>query len=164
MTSCKISTLAVIVATLTLGSGLAPAQQRIEEAGTDTVMRDNKVFELEKGHIVILVDEKGITMAEDPSNPLHMSVVDCAGFFEEFPDKTYKGNGYCTNTDREGDKLFNRWTASSENPGGRYEVVGGTGKFERAKGEGTVTVTDLSQGARAVVQWKGWAEYPNLPK
>jgi hypothetical protein len=158
--------LAVIVATLTLDADLAPAQQRIEEVGTDTVMRDNKVFELEKGHLVILVDEKGVTMTDNLSNPLHMSLVDCAGFFEEFPDKTYKGNGYCINTDRDGDKLFNRWTASSDTTGGRYEVVGGTGKFERAKGEGTVTVTDLSQGpqARAVVQWKGSAEYPNLPK
>ena len=94
-----------------------------------------------------------------------MSVVDCAGFTSRsFLTKTYKGNGYCTNTDREGDKLFNRRSASSEYPGGRYEVVGGTGKFELAKGEATVTVTDLSQEARAVVQWKGWAEYPNLPQ
>ena len=128
-------------------------------------MRDNKVFELEKGHIVVLVDEKGITMAEDPSNPLHMSVVDCAGFFEEFPDKTYKGNGYCTNTDREGDKAFR--PLDLQVPRTRAAATRSSAaraSLKRAKGEGTVAVTDLSQGARAVVQWKGWAEYPNLPK
>jgi hypothetical protein len=63
-----------------------------------------------------------------------MTNVDCTGMFEEFPDRTYKGNGYCTNTDREGDKSFARWSASSDMAEGRYEIIGGTGKFEGTKG------------------------------
>ena len=151
---------------LMISGNLVWAQQKIEEAGMDIVLRDQQVSELEKGHIVILVNEKGASIADDPSNPLHMTEVDCIGMIEEFPDKTFKGGGYCTNTDREGDKAFARWSASSDMPESRYEIVGGTGKFEGAKGGGTATITELSPGpqGRHVVRWKGSAEYPNVRK
>jgi hypothetical protein len=58
-----------------------------------------------------------------------MTAIDCSGIFEEFSDGKYKGNGYCTNTDKEGHKLISRWSASSDT-GTRYEVAAGTGKFE----------------------------------
>lgn len=151
---------------LMLSADVAWAQQKIEEAGRDFVVRDNHVTELEKGHIVILIREKGITMTDDPSNPLNMTAQDCTGIFEEFPDGKYKGNGYCINTDGEGDKLISRWSASSDAAGARYEVASGTGKFEGAKGEGTPTVSDISSGpqGRHVVRWEGTAEYPNVRK
>jgi len=153
-------------ALLMLSSDLVWAQQRIQEAGMDIVVRNYQVSDLEEGHVVIIPNETGITITEDPSNPLHMTAVDCTGMFEEFADKTYKGNGYCTNTDGEGDKIIFKWSASSDMAENRYEVAGGTGKFEGAKGEGTVTVIEVSPGpqGRQIAQWKGWAEYPNLPK
>jgi hypothetical protein len=145
---------------------LAGAQQKIEEAGRDFVVRNNQVSELEEGHVVILVSEKGVTMTDDPSHPLNMTAVDCTGIFEEFPDGKYKGNGYCTNTDQDGDKLISRWSASSDAAETRYQVASGTGKFEGTKGEGTPTVTEVSPGpqGRHVVRWQGTAEYPNVQK
>jgi hypothetical protein len=96
--------------------------------------------------------------------PTHMSTIDCVGMVEVLPDQTYKGNGYCTLTDREGDKLYQRWSAGSEASANRYETVGGTGKFEGAKGQGTTVQTEISSGpqGRSVVRWKGSSEYPNL--
>ena len=46
----------------------------------------------------------------------------------------------------------------------RYEVAGGTGKFEGAKGGSTATVTQVSPGVQGwqVVRWQGTAEYPNV--
>ena len=142
------------------------AQQRIEEAGMDIVVRDYQVSELEKGHVLVIPKETGITVTDDPSNPLHMTAVDCTGMIEEFPGGKYKGTGYCTNTDREGGKIVFRWNASSDMPEVRYEAVGGTGQFEGAKAEGTAAVTEVIPGpqGRQVALWKGWAEYPNLRK
>jgi hypothetical protein len=145
---------------------LAWAQQKIEEAGRNVAVRDNQVSELEEGHIVVLVNTKGVTMTDDPSHPLNMTAVDCKGIFEEFSDGKYNGNGYCIGTDREGHKLISRWSENSDTAESRYEVAGGTGKFEGAKGEGTPTVTDVSPGpqGRHVVRWQGTAEYPNASK
>jgi len=145
---------------------IALAQQKIEEAGRDFMIRDNQVSEVEEGHVVVLISEKGITMTDDPSHPLNMTTVDCTGIFEEFPDGKYKGNGYCTNKDRDGDQVVARWTASSDAAAARYEVVSGTGKFEGATGEGTPTETEVSPGpqGRYVVRWEGTAEYPNIQK
>jgi hypothetical protein len=145
---------------------LAEAQQKIEEAGMDIVVRDYQVSVLEKGHVVVIPNETGVTVTDDPSNPLHMTSVDCTGMFEEFSDGTYKGNGYCTNTDKDGDKLISRWTASSDMEENRYEVAGGTGKFEGAKGEGTATIIEVSPGpqGRQIARWQGTAEYPNIRK
>ena len=88
------------------------------------------------------------------------------GTFEIFPDQSYKGGGYCTVTDREGDKLFQSWSDSSGPEGGRFENTGGTGKFEGAKGQGTFTETELAPGpqGRSIVHWKSSTEYPNLRK
>jgi hypothetical protein len=145
---------------------LAWGQQRIEESGMDIVVRDYQISELEKGHVLTIPKETGVTVTDDPSNPLHMTSVDCTGMFEEFPDGTYKGNGYCTNTDKEGDKVIYSWNASSDTEGPRYQITGGTGKFEGAKGEGTVTIIEVSPGpqGRQIARWKGWAEYPNIRK
>jgi hypothetical protein len=166
MISQKNTCLAAASVLVMFSADIGWAQQKIEEAGRDFVMRDNQVSELEEGHIVVLVSEKGVTMTDDPSNPLNMTAVDCKGIFEEFPDGKYKGNGYCTNTDEDGDKLISRWIASSDAAETRYQVAGGTGKFEGAKGEGTPTVTEVSPGpqGRHVVRWQGTAEYPNIRK
>jgi hypothetical protein len=166
MITHKIPRLAAAGVLLMLSADLVWAQQRIEEAGMDIVVRDYQVSKLGEGHVVIIPNETGVTVTDDASNPLHMTAIDCTGMFEEFPDGTYKGNGYCTNTDREGDKIIFSWSASSDMEGPRYEVASGTGKFEGAKGEGTVTIIEVVPGpqGRQISRWKGWAEYPNVRK
>ena len=60
----KTHGLAVATVLLISGANFASAQQKIDEAGIDSMVGDNKVFELEKGHLFILVDTKGV---ESPS-------------------------------------------------------------------------------------------------
>ena len=55
-----------------ISADLVGAQQ-IEEAGMDFVVRKQQVSELEEGHFVILMSEKGVSIADDPANPLHMT-------------------------------------------------------------------------------------------
>jgi hypothetical protein len=151
---------------LMFSADLAQAQQKIEEAGIDVVVRDNHVSELEEGHVVVLIDVKGVRMTDDPSDPLNMTTIDCTGMFEEFPDGKYNGDGYCTNMDLEGHKLIFRWSENSDRAEGQYEVAAGTGKFEGAKGEGTYTITEVLTGpqGRHVGRWRGTTEYPNIRK
>ena len=164
MISQKNASLVAVSVLLMYSGDLAWAQQKIEEAGTNVAVRDNQVSELEEGHIVVFINTKGVIMTDDPSHPFNMTPIDCMGIVEEFPDGKYKGNGYCTNTDPEGDKLFSSWSEDAAES--RYELTGGTGKFEGARGEGTYTVTEVSPGpqGRHVVRWQGTVEYPNLKK
>lgn len=166
MTPRNTHAMAAAVVLTVLGAHLAGAQQKVEEAGVDSMVADHQVFELEKGHQVILVHEKGIETTTDPSMPTNMTVIDCIGMVDVLPDKTFKGSGYCILMDRDGDKLFQTWSSSSDMPENRYASYGGTGKFEGAKGEGTARSTELVAGpqGRSVIQWKGSSEYPNLGK
>ena len=156
---------AMAAVSVMFGATLTQAEQKAE-SGMDNMVSDNKIIELEKGHTVILISEKGIETTDDPSGATNMTNNDCIGMFESFPDNTYKGNGYCIETDKDGDKVFNRWTASSDMKESRYEIVGGTGKFEGVNGGGTAVDTEISGGpqGRTVTRWKGTAEYPKLHK
>jgi hypothetical protein len=152
-----------LVVSLLAGAGtLANASERIEESGYNTFSYEVKVLELEEGHSVILWYGKGTEITDDPSLSTHMSAIDCAGMIETMPDETYTGNGHCTTVVSAGDKLFQRWREGSDMEEGRYEIIGGTGKFEGAKGEGTYTSTELPDppGRRLVVKWKGFTELP----
>jgi hypothetical protein len=153
----------VVVVMLVSTAGLADAQQMTKEEGVDSFVFEGRVLELDEGHSITLSFGQGVEVAADPSMPTHMSAIDCAGIIENFPDKTYKGNGYCTLTAADGSKLFQRWQEGTDMAEGRYETFGGTGKFEGAKGEGTYTVGEIPQG-RGVSMWKGTTEYPNLSK
>jgi hypothetical protein len=137
------------VAGLLLAIGIDPgwAQQRIKETGMDVVTKNNQVYELDKGRFFVLIRENGVSIAEGPTNPLHHTLVDCVGMVEELPDKTFRAEGYCTNTDKDGDKIFNRWSETTASAGqGSYELVGGTDKFVGAKGAGTWTATEVAPG------------------
>jgi hypothetical protein len=153
----------VAVAMLLSTAGLTKAQEIKKEEGVDSFVFETRVLELDEGHSVMLTFGQGVEVAADPSMPTHMSAIDCAGMIENFPDKTYKGNGYCTLTAADGSKLFQRWQEGTDMAEGRYETFGGTGKFEGAKGGGTYTVGEIPNG-RGVSMWKGTTEYPNLSK
>jgi hypothetical protein len=143
----------------------AQAEQK-PDSGTDVMVADNKIIEVGKDHTVILIDQKGIETTTDPSMPTNMTMIDCVGMAEALPDKTWKGNGYCTLTDKDGDKVYQRWTGSSELNGSRYEIVGGTGKFEGGTGGGKATDIELSGGpqARIVTRWEGTSDFPKFGK
>jgi hypothetical protein len=108
------NTVAVIAAAALLlsVSPAALAQQKIEEAGVDSMTSDHRIIELEKGHLLILAHEKGVETTTDPSMPTNMSAIDCYGMVDILPDQTSKGNGYCVLVDRDGDKIFQSWQSS----------------------------------------------------
>ncbi len=53
------------------------------------------------------------------------------------PTRAGRGSGTCTNTYKDGDKLFESWEEGSQLNPYTYKTTGGIGKFEGASGGGT---------------------------
>jgi hypothetical protein len=73
-----------------------------------------------------------------------MSHLDCLITTEIMPDKSFKSSGYCSHTDRDGDKWIDRHWNDSTMQKGRYEIKGVSGKYIEARETGSYIYTDLS--------------------
>jgi len=106
---------------------------------------------LEEGHSLTLVKSKGLSTGMTPPGQ-----VDCHGSVETMPDKSFKASGYCVHTDRDGDKIVDRWWADSSMPKGKWEDVGISGKWKGFHKTGTYVYTDLSTSTecRGVSNWE----------
>jgi hypothetical protein len=80
----------------------------------------------------------GVTFNSAGKGLLHMSKSNCS--YSVFTHKTINRiTGFCAHEDDEGDKLFIQYSGNSNSEGkweGMDEILGGTGKFEGAKGSG----------------------------
>lgn len=80
----------------------------------------------------------GVTFNASGSGLLHMSKTHCSYSVFTHEDIN-KISGFCAHEDKDGDKLFIQYTGDSSNKGewsGTDDIIGGTGKFEHAKGSG----------------------------
>ena len=69
------------------------------------------------------------------------------------------GHGYCTMTDRDGDKAFVAWEQGKDTSpgtgGGTLKWTGGTGKYSGLQGNNTFRYTGIGKTEAFVVDWKG---------
>jgi hypothetical protein len=98
--------------------------------------------ELMDGHIAIMgVNTVEQWKAKDPDNPQNGATGTCFGLFNITPDKE-SADGYCSMTDRDGDKWAGTWTLTGTNEDGSinydWTMLGGTGKWKDASGGGTI--------------------------
>src|SRR5688572_28928209 len=93
--------------------------------GQNYTVCEASTLALEEGHSLTLFKAKGLSTVMNP--PTH---IDCYGTFESLPDKSFKASGYCVHTDRDGDKIADRWWADSSMPKGKWEDVGISGKWK----------------------------------
>ena len=101
---------------------------------------------MEEGHSLILAKWEGIHASRDPSSPVHLIRLECAGAIDAKRDGSFEANGYCMHTDREGDKWVGRWWNNNKMPVARFEVFHGSGKYAGATGGGTAKCTPLKAG------------------
>lgn len=106
---------------------------------------------LEEGHSLTLFKGKGFSTLMNPPNQ-----IECYGAVETMPDKSFKASGYCVHTDRDGDKIADRWWADSSMPKGKWEDTGISGKFKGVRTSGNYVYTDLSTPTecRGVSNWE----------
>ena len=151
---------AVAAALISLLSGAATAGEKIEESGREAFSTQVwELLELGEGHSVALWRGQGVAYSDNPSSPLHLATIDCAGTFEFMPDGKTEDSGHCTYTTRDGDKLFDKWWQSPGMETARYEWIGGTGRWAGAKGGGTYRVTQLSDSLLSI-DYSGTVEAP----
>jgi hypothetical protein len=113
------------------------------------------VLPLDEGHSLVVSKEKGVTLAA-PDKPWHMSQIDCLTTIEIMADKSFMSGGYCSHTDRDGDKWIDRHWQDSTMEKGRYETTGVSGKYKGSRETGSYVYTNLSteSACRGVSSWE----------
>jgi hypothetical protein len=106
---------------------------------------------LEEGHSLTLFKGKGLNTVTNPP-----AQADCWGTLESMPDKSFKASGFCVHTDRDGDKIADRYWVDSSMPKGKWEDVGISGKWKGIPKSGNYVYTDLSTPTecRGVSNWE----------
>jgi hypothetical protein len=143
----KVSTLAALAMLLSLNAFAIdyPAKGQIY------FVCEGSTLALEEGHSLTLTKAKGLGTLTNPPTQ-----VDCYGTFESMPDKSWKASGYCVHTDRDGDKIADRWWVDSSMPKGKWEDVGISGKWKGVRKSGNYVYTDVSTPTecRGVSNWE----------
>ena len=112
-------------------------------SGYNVLTCEVSVLPLDEGHAIILWKGKGVTLSA-PDKPWHMSHLECVTTTEIMADKSFKTNGYCSHTDRDGDKWIDRNWQDSTMQKARYETTGISGKYKGNRETGSFVYTDLS--------------------
>jgi hypothetical protein len=102
---------------------------------------------LQRSHI------KGIVLADDPSNSIHLASQDCFGTTVIAEGGAAVGNGYCDAVDADGDRWWIWWHNGSD--GNTWGFMGGTGKYEGITGGGTTKSLAQMADGRAAITWDG---------
>ena len=119
--------------------------------GQNYMFCEGSTLALEEGHSLTLFKGKGFSTLMNPPTQ-----IECYGSVETLPDKSFKASGYCVHTDRDGDKIADRWWADSSMPKGKWEDAGISGKFKGVRTSGNYVYTDLSTPTecRGVSNWE----------
>jgi hypothetical protein len=120
----------------------ALAQEAVN-SGYNVFTCEVSVLQLDEGHSLVFWKGKGVTVT-DARSPVHMSHLECFSTTEIMSDKSFKSSGYCSHTDRDGDKWIDRNWNDSTMKKGRWEMTGVSGKYKGAHGTGSFVPTDLS--------------------
>ena len=134
----------ISAALLVLGIGPASAGKTVEGAGAVACVSDKwNVSEREKGHKLIDYAGRCVFIPNDVA--AEKATQECAGNFEYMPDGSYKGNGTCTHTFKNGDKRYHTWEEGTHiKERGRFTITGGTGKLDGVRGSGTYALDELT--------------------
>ena len=122
-----------------------------------------KVMEMEKDHRVIHYEAVGAATNDAGQGFLHGVAFVCHGV-NDIVKGLANNQGYCTGTDRDGDKLFVSYECKSAQPGGRCEGplrwTEGTGKYAGIKGNSTWYPVAIPNTAAGYAVWKGEWQLP----
>ena len=113
----------------------------------------------EKGHVIALVEAKGIYSNREGKTFCEGWLHWEAGLLNIDSKTGMTGNGYLILTDKDGDKLYMKWNTNPSGPN-PWTFYKGTGKFEGIKGEGTWSSVHYSDPSVFYVDLEGEVELP----
>ncbi|MFW8593059.1 hypothetical protein [Cribrihabitans neustonicus] len=144
LTAAAISTCAAVAAP-------AGAETTWDQPGKGMGISSSTVTEIAESHMVMQIrsDYESVEMG-DESHPMQGAAGPCFGAVE-IASGAADGNGICAFTDNAGDTVVLHWTAKAMDETGAltgdWEVSGGTGKWQEAKGGGEFSsLTDPESG------------------
>jgi hypothetical protein len=126
-------------------SPLAHGGEKISFDGVQYASGHFQAVQLEPNHTYLLVKEwRAIHVSKDAANITNGTRLECTGFIDAKPDGTFNSDGYCNHWDKDGHLWVGHWWNNSKMNVGRYEVVGGQGKYAGATGGGTANCKFLN--------------------
>jgi hypothetical protein len=152
--------LALFVAGLMLSVSV-PAVRAQENSGSGQVMlvpRPAQSTTMPDGRVLQIVGVDGFVTGDQADNPFAPATQSCAGTVVVAADGSgAEAHGYCDGVDTEGDVWWIWW---SETPaGGKWGIIGGTGKFTGMEGGGTTNRVAEWPDGRYIVRWEGtWSK------
>lgn len=146
---CRILALAAIAAPLSAAAG------EVTGKGTATyALTPVSSMPMADGTRHDEIRLKGVILADDAANPLHLSTHDCSGgAIADAQGMTIEAAGACTGVDRDGDV----WWLWYHNKGDQrtWSVIAGTGKYDGATGSGVTRELAGMADGRLVISWQG---------
>lgn len=116
------------------------------------VLKEAVTTPLADGASYVTAGNRQIATMDDPKHPLNGASGDCDGACVVGADKKATCMGSCTWVDRGGDIAFFTWNGMTD---GGWKLLGGTGKWMGATGEGTWKNGPMSAGGFGHNLWQG---------
>ena len=119
--------------------------------------------EIEQGHVFFVGAFSGVFFNDVANGFIDKSAVTCPGVFDIVNELAIANHGYCTLTDKDGDKAFLIWKGQDTSPnvgGGDFQWTGGTGKYSGIKGNNTYQYTGIGTTPAYSIVWEGEWQLP----
>ena len=150
------TTFSILSASLIAGAVLTSSALAAEYKGSGTVTYvpvATAVTQITGGRSLVKSHIKGVILADDTTNPIHLSAQDCDGVTIIAADgKQIAASGSCHAVDADGD-VWALWYHNGA-AGNNWGVIGGIGKYDGMTGGTTSPLANLPDG-RFVISWDG---------
>lgn len=147
----------ILSASLMAGGLLASSAIAAEYKASGTVTYvpiSTAVTQIAGGRSLVKSHIKGVILANDPANPIHLSAQDCDGATILAADgQQIAASGSCYAVDADGD-VWTLWYHNSA-AGNDWGVIGGIGKYDGMTGGGTTSPMANLPDGRFVIGWNG---------
>jgi hypothetical protein len=159
------SILSVVAVVVFLG---ASAEAQLPKRGTYSGLFGwhftGTFVEVEKEHSIWNGHEEGPFFNDAGSGFLHLGVVICTDTGEANRGEIVLANGYCTVTDKDGDKAFLEWRCKgAPRCTGTFDWKAGSGKYLGIKGHNSFHGGVIGQAATGPVGYSFWKGEWELP-
>jgi hypothetical protein len=117
-----------------------------------------QTYDLEKGHVFLLGRIYGAFLNDVGGGFIDKAEVMCPRVLDIVDGRITAGHGYCTITDKDGDKAFLVWEGketADQTGGGPFKWTGGTGKYSGLQGNNTFHYDPFGKAGALVVVWEG---------
>ncbi len=112
----------------------------------------------EKDHVVAVWEGKGIVSNMEGKTLMDGFLGYGSGIYDISPKTGAIGSGYNIFTDKDGDKIYNKWDQKGSSGG--LTIYKGTGKFEGIQGKGTWSFVPSADPMQGYANWEGEVELP----